>query len=83
MASSRRDRKRANKAIGLVDGIRPEVLSEYLATRIICDRCGLDQPYVEGEGCIGALGLHCEGDSGVSPVDFPLPHGLIGRIGPA
>ena len=41
--AARRARKKERKAIGLVDGIKPDVLAAYIATRVVCDRCGLDQ----------------------------------------
>lgn len=38
-----RARKKERKAIGLIDGIKPDVLARFVATRVVCDRCGLEQ----------------------------------------
>lgn len=62
MASARRERKRARVAVSLIDGIRPEVLAAYKATRIICDKCGLDQAYYRNLTCAA---FTCDGESGV------------------
>lgn len=70
MASSRRERKRARRAEGTVDGIKIDKLEAYIETRIVCDRCGLEQPYVYEGTCIGPLGLDCAGESGISLRDF-------------
>lgn len=74
MASDRRARKRERRARGADDRYWEEELPAYLRTRIVCDRCGLDQPFRanvwEGNShelapCEGTLGLVCASQTAV------------------
>ena len=85
MPAARRERKRARKARGEDDAFW-EAMAAYVRTRIVCDRCGLEQPFrYDGSGmtpCEGALGLACNSESatfldaweeGTSERDIPAP----------
>jgi hypothetical protein len=68
-AVDRRARKRARKARGEDDAFW-EAMEAYIRTRIVCDRCGLEQPfrYVGDklpEPCAGPLGLPCNSETAV------------------
>lgn len=52
-------------------------LRDYLRTRIVCEKCGLDQEFREPRGedvipCEGAIGLHCDGEVAVGLDTFPM-----------
>lgn len=70
MPSDRRARKRERKARG-DDGAYLDALPEYIRSRIVCDRCGLDQPFRHGfenggmAPCDGPLGLSCESEAAI------------------
>lgn len=78
MASAKRERQRARKA-------RAELIA-YLRTRIVCERCGLEQPWREPEPgieiipCEGALGLVCAGETAVSLCSL-LDQEALGKLG--
>ena len=72
--ADRRARKRERKARG-EDGAFWEEMEAYVRTRIVCDRCGLEQPFAtappphDDSGivllapCAGPMGLPCDSET--------------------
>lgn len=66
--ADRRARKRARRDRGADDAYW-DALPEYIRSRIVCDRCGLDQPFEtaferqELAPCVGPLGLTCDSET--------------------
>lgn len=68
MPSDRRARKRERKQQQIDDALAEE-LQAYVRTRIVCDKCGLEQPFRYGGDalapCDGPLGLACDSETAI------------------
>lgn len=66
--ADRRARKRERKNRG-EDEAYWEAMAAYMRSRIVCDRCGLEQPFAYGgddgelASCLGPLGVPCDSET--------------------